>query len=131
MAALLLLAAGCATGPAPEAAKRPPGYDPARAGRLAVRLAAEDDDGAAAAGDDAIDAAATDAPAEQSAGEQAAAELHCVLPLALSSPESYRAPREELGAFMESVAAGAAPSAERPDLVAEVASGRRAVANAA
>ncbi|MFP4067910.1 MAG: right-handed parallel beta-helix repeat-containing protein [Spirochaetaceae bacterium] len=128
MAALLLFAAGCATDPAPEASRRRPGYDPARAERLAVRLAAEEDGVAGVVEGFGV---SEQAPAEQSAGEQAAAELHCVLPLALSSPESYRAPREELGAFMESVAAGAAPSAERPDLVAEVEAGRRAVANAA
>lgn len=58
-------------------------------------------------------------------------EVSCLLPLALAAPDTVAASREELHAFMKAVGAAAAPSATRPDLVAEVEAGRRRVANAA
>jgi hypothetical protein len=66
-------------------------------------------------------------------GDAASAEveLQCLLPVALASPDTIRAPEAELAAFIESVRVAAGPAAARPDLVAEVESGRRAVANAA
>lgn len=113
-------ARGAATGPAGKGES--PGYDPERAATLAVSVP-----------DRAVSADFGSGEGSELGSEVREAEvtLQCLLPTALSYPDTVRAPVGELHAFVESIVLVAAPSGPRPDLIAEVEAGRRVVANMA